>query len=273
MKIIVPMAGLGTRFQKVADQNPEYTKPKPLISVRGFPMVRWATGSLPFLEHPGQHVVSPLRVTPKDMIFIVLKEHDKSHAITSELKKIYSNDIHVISLDAVTRGAAETAYQTRPFVDPDEQIIISDSDHFFDGSYLAAMLEHKDPDTAGMIPVFSAPDDRIPRWSYALVKSGSTVIEQVGEKDRALMERGAYANIGAYCFTKAHYFFDAVEEAIAANRTTGDEGKKEFYVAPIYQELISKGMKIQAAITPIVWGLGTPADLEYFLQHCDTKLP
>ena len=45
---------------------------------------------------------------------------------------------------------------------------------------------------------------------------------------------------------------------------SGDEDKKEFYVAPMYQRLINKGAKIVAAITPRVWGLGTPKDVEYF---------
>ena len=86
------------------------------------------------------------------------------------------------------------------------------------------------------------------------------------------MEQGAPANIGAYYFSKARYFFDEVASAIRANRTTGDEGKKEFYVAPIYQALIERGMRIEAAHTPIVWGLGTPNDLEHFLAHCKSTL-
>src|SRR3990167_2198322 len=115
MKIIIPMAGLGTRFQKVADTNPEYKKPKPFIMVKGIPMVRWATGSLPFVEHPGQVVTGELRVTPKDLIFIILKEHDEGHGISSGLREIYGSEITVIVLDDMTRGAAETAYQAKPF--------------------------------------------------------------------------------------------------------------------------------------------------------------
>ena len=60
---------------------------------------------------------------------------------------------------------------------------------------------------------------------------------------------------------------DEVEQVIAANDLTGEEGKKEFYVAPLYQRLIRKGLTFHAAVTPNVWGLGTPADLEYFLAN------
>jgi|GEM_PF-421601 len=268
MKIIFPMAGLGSRFQKVAEQNPEYKKPKPFITVKGYPMIRWATGSLPFIEHPGQNISSPLRVTPKDLIFIILKEHNETHQLEEKLRELYSNDIHVIVLDQLTRGAAETAYSAKDLIDPEEDIIISDTDHFFKGEHLAATITGKSPETAGIIPVFATCDE-IPRWSYSLTKPGSDFIEQVGEKDDELRKKGAYANIGAYYFSKAKYFLGAVEEAIEKNMLTGDEGKKEFYVAPLYQNLITKGFHFQVAVTPEedACGLGTPTDLESFLNN------
>jgi len=273
MKIIIPMAGLGTRFQKAADTNPEYKKPKPFINVKGFPMVRWATGSLPFIEHPGQKVTSKLRATPKDLTFVILKKHDDDYGLEKGLREIYSNEINIVKLDAVTRGAAETAYMAKDFVDMEDELIITDSDHYFAGNYLEDLLLNKDKDTAGVIPVFTPPDDGIARWSYSLLKNGTNIIEQVGEKDPELMKKGAPANIGAYCFTKAKTFFDEVEEVIRENKLTGDEGKKEFYIAPMYQNLIEKGMKFQAALVPEVWGLGTPVDLENFLINCPTKNP
>jgi len=273
MKVIVPMAGRGSRFAAAADSNPEYAKPKPFIIVHGMPMVRWATGSLPFVEHTGQTVEGEPRVTAKDLIFIIQKEHDASHNITVGLKEIYGNDIHVIPLDGMTRGAAETAYKAKDLCDPEEDIIISDSDHYFDGTSLAELIVNKDADTDGIIPVFTPPDDGIARWSYSLTKEGTNIIEQVGEKDLELMKAGAPANIGAYYFSKAKVFFEEVEDAIANNKLTGAKGKKEFYIAPMYQNLIEKGHKFQVAHTDIVWGLGTPADLERFLAESGIEKP
>ncbi len=274
MKVIVPMAGLGTRFQKAAEQNPEYKKPKPFILVRGMPMVRWATGSLPFIEHPGQSVSSALRAGPEDLIFVILEEHDQNHAIADGLREIYSDAIRVIALPAPTRGASETAYQARAYITDDEELVISDSDHYFDGSPFASVIEHSHgSDIAGIIPVFVPPDDGIPRWSYSLTEPGSTRIVKEGEKDRALMEAGAYANIGAYYFSKAQTFFETFEYVERENKMSGDEGKKEFYVAPLYHELLEKGAHLEAAVLPEVWGLGTPSDLEYFLTRCDRQTP
>lgn len=273
MYIIIPMAGLGTRFQKVSDQNPNYKKPKPLISVRNYPMVRWATRSLPFVNHPGQGSSSNIKVEPNHLIFIILKEHDREYDLERELRAIYSDDITVIKLDNVTRGAAETAYHAKKLVDPNEDIIVSDSDHFFDGKGLEQAILARTRDTMGIIPVFTPPNDGIPRWSYSLITSHGNFIEQVGEKDVELMRKGALANIGAYYFSKAGMFFSEIEEVIAKNEMTGDEGKKEFYIAPLYQRLIAKGFKIQAVTIPEVWGLGTPTDLEYFLANCSRVHP
>lgn len=268
MKIIIPMAGLGSRFQKAANTNPEYKKPKPFINVKGIPMVRWATGALPFIEHPGQTVDSPIKFTPKDMIFIILKEHDDAHDLEKGLREIYSNDIRVIVLPELTRGASETAYQAKPFMDENEEVIITDSDHYFDGKILEeSIIKNHGTDTAGIIPVFVAVNDGNPKWSYALTEPDGTRILETREKSRELMDAGAYANIGAYYFSKAKYFFEEFEKVEREGKMFGVEGKKEFYIAPLYQEMIESGKRVEACILPEVWGLGTPSDLEYFLLH------
>lgn len=251
MKIVVPMAGKGSRFLDVADSNPEYKKPKPLISVKGKPMVWWAIESLKSFEPKAE-----------DLIFICRRDHHDDHQISDALKKLFGDGIKIVLIDQITRGAAETVLKAKEYINSDEDIIVSDSDHYFDGSFLHDKVVNKDAETNGIIPVFR-PSDKDPKWSFSLVENGD-VITAVGEKDRELAEKGALANIGGYYFTHGNIFVKEVEEAIAENDLTGDEGKKEFYVAPIYQRLIKKGMKIVAAITPKVWGLGTPKDVEYF---------
>lgn len=265
------MAGRGSRFKDVSNENPEYKKPKPFINVKNRPMVRWATASLPFLEHPGESVNHPLKITPKDLIFIILQEHNDSYNVSEKLKELYGPDIKVIILPEVTRGAAETAYMAKPFVDANEDVIISDSDHFFDGSFLTKAIENKPDKTMGIIPVFNARNEGVAKWSYSLTKQGSNVAIKVAEKDPELMNAGAYANIGAYYFTKAGLLFELIEEVIRNNELFGPAGKGEFYVAPLYQKLLDRGHEVLVAVTPEVWGLGTPSDLEYFLQNYNSS--
>ena len=268
MKIIIPMAGLGTRFAKNSDKNPEYKKPKPFIEVRGIPMIRWATGSLPFIEHKEKYG----EVKPEDLTFIILKDHNDEYHLADGLKEIYSPKINIVILDTPTRGAGETVYMARNYIDLEDDLLITDSDHFFNGKYLYDAIKNKHQNTAGIIPVFMARNEGIPKWSYSLV-GDDNIISKVAEKDRNLMELGAHANIGAYYFSKGNIFIDQIEENLKNNEMYGDEGKKEFYIAPLYQKLIEKGMKIQAAIVPEVWGLGTPSDLEYFIDNADIQNP
>jgi len=265
MKIIIPMAGRGSRFQLLANKNLEYKKPKPLILIKGKPMIQWALESMPFADLPERPAQTKLKVYPRSFIFICRKDHQDDFRIEDKLKEVFTDVIRVVFIDKITRGAAETVLAAKEFINSEEDIIVSDSDHYFDGSLLYEKIISKDKDTQGIIPVFR-PSNNDPKWSFSLVEEGD-VITAVGEKDKELAAKGALANIGGYYFSHGNVYVNEVKEAIRENDLTGDEGKKEFYVAPIYNRLIKKRMKIVAAITPRVWGLGTPKDVEFFEQN------
>ena len=261
MKILLPIAGRGSRFQAQADKNPEYKKPKPLIDVKGYPMVRWATGSLPFVKHPGQAVAGDLVVNAEDLIFVALKEHDINHNIGQVLKNIYGNGIKIIYLDEVTRGAAETALKAKEYINNDEPLIVSDSDHFFDGAALLQVIQDN-PGIDGIIPVFSVPE-RDTKWSFSRLGADGYV-DAVAEKQPI----STWANIGGYYFGRGKDFVAIAEDTINNNELTNNE----FYIAPLYNKLIARGNKVKLAYPQYVYGLGTPADLEYFIKNTDYKL-
>lgn len=259
------MAGKGSRFLDAIDLNPEYKKPKPLIKILDKPMVVWAVESLPFIHLTNRPSRYKNKVLPNQLIFICRSDHQKDFKIADELRKLFGKDIKIILINKITRGAAETVLKAKGYINQDEDMIVSDSDHYFEGKFLYKKIKNRDKKTMGAIPVW-VPPDREPKWSYALVKKGHRILA-VGEKDKSLADQGAYANIGGYYFTSGKMFVKEVEKAILENDLTGDEGKKEFYVAPIYQRLINQGHKIIAALTPGVWGLGTPKDVVYFEKN------
>lgn len=265
MKIIVPMAGRGSRFQAVADQNPEYKKPKPLILVKGKPMIEWAMESLPFLNLPKRAAQTDFKVETSDLIFISRQDQQEEYKIVDLLKQVFGSEITVILIPEVTRGAIETALKAKKYMNSSEDIIISDSDHYFDGMNLYKAIKEKEADIEGIIPVFPPPDEEV-KWSYTLFDKDYTALA-VGEKDPQLAAKGAYANIGGYYFSHGNVFVKEAEEMITQNDMYGAPGKQEFYVAPLYQRLIKKGMKVKAAIIPQVWGLGTPKDVEFFEKN------
>jgi NDP-sugar pyrophosphorylase family protein len=265
MKVVIPMAGKGSRFQAASDQNPEYKHPKPLILVKGKPMVKWAVESLPFVDLPDRPAQTDFIVSPNDLIFIVLQEHEDTHQVTTVLKKIFSPEITVIVIPKVTRGAVETVLTAEKHIELDDDLLITDSDHFYDGTPHYLAIKNKSSDVEGIIPVFQPPDKE-PKWSYTLFDKDMTA-SAVGEKDPELASKGAYANIGAYYFSSGMIFLDEAKKMIEEGDMYGEANKREFYIAPLYQRLIQQGKVIQADIIDKMWGLGTPKDLEYFLTN------
>ena len=41
----------------------------------------------------------------------------------------------------------------------------------------------------------------------------------------------------------------------------------EFYVCPVYNEAVQDGKRIRTFDIPMMWGLGTPEDLNYYLEN------
>lgn len=259
------MAGKGTRFLVEASNNPEYLKPKPLIDVMGKPMIQWALESLPFVDLPGRSARTKFKVDPSDLIFVALEDHQSKYGIDSSLRKIFGNDINVLLIPEVTRGALETAIKAKELINHDEDLIVSDSDHYFDGNELYNSIMSRESSDAGVIPVFK-PNDNDPKWSYTLFGK-DFYATRVDEKNKDLADAGAYANIGAYYFSSGKVFVNVAEGLIKEGSMSGPESKKEFYVAPIFDRMINIGMRVKVAISPQVWGLGTPKDLEYFLSN------
>lgn len=259
MKIVIPMAGKGSRFLDAVSSNPEYKKPKPLINIKGKPMVVWAIESL-----------AKFKVDPKNLIFICRKDHQDQFKISDTLKDLFGQNIKVVLLNQITRGALETVLKAKDYINTDDDIIVSDSDHYFDGKYLYEAIKNKDKKTMGIIPVFPPPDKEV-KWSYTLFDKEYIALA-VGEKDAELAAKGAYTNIGGYYFSNGKFFVKEAQEMIEQGEMYGAPGKQEFYVAPLYQRLIKKGFKVKAAITPTVWGLGTPKDVEYFEKNFSSKV-
>ena len=92
MNIVIPMAGLGSRFQTAG-----YTFPKPLIEVWGEPMISVVVKNL---NLQGQY------------IFLVQKEHYKKYNLEKLLSMI-APGCKIIQIDGITEGAACTVLKSK----------------------------------------------------------------------------------------------------------------------------------------------------------------
>ena len=243
MNIVVPIAGRGSRFVAEAFRNPEYSKPKPLINLAGRTMIEWALASYPLTKDD-------------QLIFIVRQEHLVTQNIDEKLKDIFGNEIKIVVQNTPPIGAACTVLLAKQYINNDESLLVTDSDHYIDGfTHFDEIKKYKDVD--GMIPVFYANNNK---WSFSSVNSEGHVIE-VAEK----VQISRTANIGAYYFKKGRDFVWAAEEMIEE----GDKTNGEFYVAPVYNYLVRRGKKIRLSRPRFVHGLGTPKDAEKFLEFLE----
>ena len=239
INIVIPMAGAGSRFFDAG-----YALPKPLIDVCGRTMIEVVCHNLrPLMEHK--------------FIFICRDDHLRAHQLDRVLKRVAPGS-DIICVDTVTEGAACTVLLARSLIDNQHPLMIANCDQFIDiniDDYLAAF----DPEAAdGMIMTMTATDEK---WSFVRLNQRRQVAE-LQEKQVISNE----ATVGIYNFSKGSDFVTAADSMIAKNIRTNNE----FYVAPVYNEMISIGKKID--IFNIgepgngMHGLGTPTDLNAFLE-------
>jgi dTDP-glucose pyrophosphorylase len=237
LNIVIPMAGLGSRFAKVG-----YKDPKPLISVGGVPMIQVVINNLkPAAAHR--------------FIFVCQRKHVAEYGLAEKFAR-WAPGCKLIELDSLTEGAACTVLAASDLIDNEDALMIANSDQYIDYSvddYLARM-EQENLD--GLIMTMKADD---PKWSFVELRNG--LVTRVVEKEVISDE----ATVGIYNFRKGCDFVSAARDMISKNLRINNE----FYVAPAYNQLIEA--KARIGICNVgreadgMYGLGTPADLELFL--------
>jgi len=234
MNILIPMAGRGKRFEDVG-----YSFPKPLIDIEGKPMI--------------QLIIENLNLTGKH-IFLCQKEHYEKYAL-DKLLEMLSPNCKIIQIDGITDGAAVTALKAKELINNDEELIIANSDQWINWNpqHFLSFLQNNDAD-GGVITFISTH----PKWSFVKVNESGLITE--------LAEKKPISNIataGIYYYKHGKTFVEAAEQMITKNIRTNNE----FYIAPAYNEIIQNGGKVFHYPVAEMYGLGTPEDLQYFLQN------
>jgi dTDP-glucose pyrophosphorylase len=235
LNIVIPMAGEGSRFKEKG-----YTFPKPLIEINGKPML--------------QVIVENIRPRqPHTFTFICRKEHYEKYSLHALLTLI-APACNVVTVSHLTEGAACTVLLAAEHFNNDAPLMIANSDQFVDFDINRFLDDSVKRNLDGNILTFHASH---PKWSYAKLDEDNLVME-VAEK-RPI---STHATVGIYYYRTGKMFFDAATSMIEKNIRINNE----FYVCPVYNEMILSGQKI--SIYEIdqdkMHGLGTPEDLEKF---------
>jgi len=234
MNVLIPMAGAGSRFEAVG-----YTFPKPLIEVSGKPMI--------------QVVVENLNIEA-NYIFIVQKEHYEKYNL-QYLLNLIAPRCSIIQVDSLTEGAACTTLLAKKLIDNDSPLIMANSDQFIEWNSNEALYAFSADGIDGGILTFEATH---PKWSYAKLDDDGFVAEVAEKKPISNL-----ATVGIYFWKKGSDYVKYAEQMIAKDiRTNG-----EFYVCPVFNEAIQDNKKIRVKNIEKMWGIGTPEDLNYFLEN------
>jgi len=234
LNVLIPMAGAGSRFMQAG-----YTFPKPLIEVRGKPMI--------------QVVVENLNIEA-NYIFLVQKEHYEKYNLKYLLNLIAPN-CKIVQVDGLTEGAACTSLLAKELIDTDAPLVMANSDQFIEWNSNECMYAFSADSIDGGILSFKATH---PKWSYAKLDENGFVSE-VAEKKVISDE----ATVGVYFWRHGSDYVKYAEQMIKKNIRTNNE----FYVAPVFNGAILDGKKIRVKNIEKMWGIGTPEDLNYFLDN------
>lgn len=236
MNFVIPMAGRGQRFMDAG-----YTQPKMLIEARGKTLLQWSVDSLP-LE------------LCESLVFVGLEEHERSFGISKRIREWYGHvpRLEFMFLPSATGGQAETVLRARDAIDPAMPLLIFNIDTMFHSETLAAALRLISND--GVLGSFLS---REPRFSFAALDDRGFV-SRVTEKEPI----SDHALTGLYFFRETPLFFDLADACVRRDERT----KGEFYVAPLYNELLARGKRVVVDPCDSHAILGTPAELAEFME-------
>lgn len=228
------MAGEGSRFKKEG-----YTFPKPLIDVNGKPMIQCVVENLDF---------------DAQYIFLVRKEHLEKYNIESVLKIVTNGRSTIVPVDGLTEGAACTALLAKEHIDSDSELLIANSDQIIEYSKENFNTIRRFTKFNSAVFTFRAVH---PKWSFVKVNSRGVATE-VAEKNPIsdIATCGVYYYRSGSDFVK--YATNMIDKDIRVNN--------EFYICPVYNELIADRKTLIPFFVDKMHGLGTPEDLKKYLS-------
>lgn len=234
MQVIIPCAGESKRF---FDQG--YDTIKQLLKVNSKPVLG--------------HVIDNFRRHDAQFYFIFQKKHvEKYGAEINELLQQAQIDYRLIVINELTDGAVNTALIAANHINKTDKLIIANSDQWVDWNLDVFLDAMQEANADGAMPIFTD-TLRENKWSFVAMDDGQRISE-VRAKDAFTPN----AVVGIYFFRQGLDFIKYGNRLIAANKRVNGE----FYVCPVFNELIADDLKVLAYQVTKMVGLGTPEDFE-----------
>ena len=230
--IIIPMAGLSSRFVKSG-----YTLPKYMLYAANKSLFRLAVESF-------EKYFKFSKFT-----FICRDVYCTKQFIENECKLIGIENYNIITTEP-TSGQAETVYIGVKELNKDEDILIFNIDTFRPNYIFPENIDD------GYLECFIGEGNN---WSYAKTEDGtinSNVIETAEKRQ-----------ISNFCSTGIYYFKN-ISDFEKAFLECNDNTNNERYVAPLYNCMIKDGKKIKVELidkSEVIF-CGTPEEYEKYIR-------
>jgi NDP-sugar pyrophosphorylase family protein len=234
MNIVIPMAGLGSRFPK-----DKYYLPKPLIDVNGKPMIVRAIESL---DIDGQY-------------HFILRDDEFLKITQDVISRIVKNP-RFITVNQTTEGPACSVLLFKEFINTEEELITANCDQIMEWS--SGLFFHNVRLYDGAVVTYYSDTDKN---SYVKINKKGLAV-QFAEKEVI----STISLNGIHYWKKGSDFVKSAETMIDADDRAPNG---EFYIAPSYNYMINDGKKVGIFHIPIEQhhAVGVPIDLEKFLKH------
>lgn len=236
MKVVIPMAGAGSRFAKQGDLTP-----KPLITVQGKTLI--------------EHAIESFNVDAQ-FVFVTRRYSDPAH--NTQLSDILSRlrpEHKEIQLSQVSQGASDSVLAAESLINNTEPLVVYNCDQIFnwDPQEFVTWVQQQACD--GAIVLYNNTD---PKNSFAVIDQNKVteVVEKKCVSDHAL--------VGFHYWKRGCDFVRSAHRLKAEFRTSG---RPECYVSETYNYLIQEGAHIAPYhVAPHVYvPLGTPEDVTTYV--------
>ena len=237
--ILVPMAGLGSRFIKEG-----FKVPKQIINIKDKHLIDISLDCLNYKDC--------------NLIFVLRDEHVYNHHMDELLMKKFGDDISIVVLDQLTDGSVCSCLFAEQLIDNDDPLVIHTLDIEFRPVFDPHVMETLDAD--GLILTFKSNSTN---YSYAQLDKDGNVIKTAEKK--AISPN---ACVGIYGFKKGSDFCKYAREMIERDLRT----KNEFYISPLYNVLIEDGKKIVTEDVDKMHIFGTPDEYHFYKDNVVQKI-
>lgn len=229
VNVLIPMAGGGRRFMDAG-----YTLPKPLLPLGNKTMI--------------EAVVANLSTLDFNFIFVINNEQLEPDKVRNLLPMAT-----IVEVAGIPQGPAMSCMCASTFINNDDRLIITNCDQIiedFNYPQLESFCSFHGVD--GVVGAFHSAS---PKNSYVKVNDDNEVIE-IREKQVI----SSIATNGLHYWTRGKYFVESVGQMVG-NR---DMVNNEYYVAPSYNYMIRRGMKVMPFWYNMHFPIGTPMDYENY---------